>query len=175
MMPYPSIWVTQLVLLMEAEIGCTRELLDQCRHQASSMKPTCLSGCSIDLSCLGLRCNHKTHSSVLLGLNKDGNFKTHTAQEYPSEMNRLLASCFLLQLKNLDSSADAELTSRKDSPVTRWGQKVPVPPLSTLEITCEIKLSNSALFLNQNETTWCTKSLYRNFKHLEINLSQTTD
>ena len=127
---YPSSWrLPQWMRFLDEGLH-DRTTFHQCRVGARTMKPTTLQG-SIDLhlakSFGGLFCNHPrgTHDQ-LGGKGPDGRFLTSIAMEYPPELCRKLAQCFV----NAWIQANENNEAQEQETYTRVrGRRRPVPLL----------------------------------------------
>ena len=93
--PYPSVWATMEMQMMEERVGAQRALLHQCPFGGLVPKLTCLSGTVDGLMDLdGIRCpgvsEHHVHGSSI-GQAEDGSFHTRRLQTYPPKLCRAMA------------------------------------------------------------------------------------
>lgn len=112
--PFPSIWATEEVASFEEACGCRRSLLDQCRFDAPSRKPTCLSTNLPEApELLERTCNHRGHATTLIGKDDQGGFRTTPAARYPPALCRALVEAhftpMLEQAQTSDVCEGAEL------------------------------------------------------------------
>ncbi|CAK9055594.1 Uncharacterized protein SCF082_LOCUS30033 [Durusdinium trenchii] len=95
--PFPSFFATAVVRDFCAYFRLFYTHLDQCMYGAVSRKPTGIlqpHGCRS----LAAVCNHDGSHEQLLGLDKDGRFRTTPAAQYPSGLCFALADSFVQRL-----------------------------------------------------------------------------
>ena len=145
--PFPSIWDLELTKELRAKSGASLVDLDQCMFGQEAQKGTfILSNAATAARHLERRCCHSKHAVTLTGQNADGSFKTAAAQTYPSGLCRAMAATLLDSLeamRDTGTGPDAQvrhpnIESLKFPPAVpgraraerRYGERVPVPPLS---------------------------------------------
>eukprot|EP00972_Heterocapsa_arctica_P058717 8657228-Heterocapsa_arctica.AAC.1 len=98
--PYPSVWNTALVTELLREFNGTAKSFDQGALGAPSKKGTTLGGTLGSASpeaferLTDLRVPPGFRSVPMIGLTKDGQFKTSALQLYPPQLNTLIAHMF---------------------------------------------------------------------------------
>jgi len=115
--PFPSLFATAECLALQQASGAVLVTLDQCRFGAPSRKSTTILSTIPNVSALELRCNHKGHDLVLVGLDEHGRFRTAAAQEYPAALCEAFAQVALADpdLFSADSVENIQQTSRTPS------------------------------------------------------------
>ena len=103
MHPYPSTWNLAEMKRIEKKCDLRRVVFPQCMWGQTAKKDTCitsnLSGIQ-EFDVLGNgKCCHKTHD-YLFGLDENGNFKTRSAQSYPSPLCEKLAELYIRDWKD---------------------------------------------------------------------------
>ncbi len=93
--PYPSVWATMEMQMMEQRVGAQRALLHQCPFGGLVPKLTCLSGTMDGLEDLdGIRCPGESKWHIhgrSIGRAPDGSFHTRRLQTYPAGLCRAMA------------------------------------------------------------------------------------
>jgi hypothetical protein len=92
--PYPSLFVTDHCVYVQALTESIIILLHQCRFGAVSTKPTAMMFNSPLARSLKALCNHKGGHRPLIG-QVDGAFRTSFAAAYPPLLNKSLAEVFV--------------------------------------------------------------------------------
>lgn len=93
--PFPSVWATMEMQMMEERVGAQRALLHQCPFGGPVPKLTCLSGTMDGLDELdGIRCPGESDQHVhgpSIGRAPDGSFHTRRLQTYPPGLCKAMA------------------------------------------------------------------------------------
>ena len=92
--PFPSFFATDLVQQFATFFSLQYHVVDQCRFEAPSRKPTGLLMPADFSEHIRRRCNHRSHEQVLIGFsNNKRDFKTTAAAKYPAAFCHALATC----------------------------------------------------------------------------------
>ena len=127
--PFPSVWATVEMQMMEERVGAQRALLHQCPFGGLVPKLTCLSGTLDGLEDLdGIRCPGVSKQHVhgrSIGRAQDGSFHTRRLQTYPTGLCRAIASMIFQTLSRMAISntgpTGARLLGIADRPrISSW-------------------------------------------------------
>ena len=151
--PFPSIWAIQEMIGMCSRVFWEDGNFDQCRYGQLARKATKIrmfgsrSRTSEAMQHLQLRCNHRTHSVELSGLDEHGQFRTSAAQTYPSDLCRAIALTMIEAFTEISRSGSGPdplgaLSSppgltypvpapQRAQPEMKRGARVPVPPMAS--------------------------------------------
>jgi hypothetical protein len=148
--PYPSIWVTDLLMGFAKEAKANFFILDQCQYGQACQKKTRImmfglrqSGEAMAKKLMQKKCTHQKHALVLSGKNELGQWKTSAAQVYPSGLCQALAKTIITNFMEMMSSGQGPMVMHKARDVhpapapgranrmRNHGEKVRAPPLSS--------------------------------------------